>query len=283
MELINSIYYKPYKQLEKEGGSFADFAKSKNYYNQLGFLFEEACSRNVHTEKEAQFLIDLTASKGENLKFLDIACGTGRHARILSSKGYEVTGIDGSKVLISYAKKKDKLTNYLISDMREFDIKDKFDCIYSIWDAYVYLSRTNDMNKFINKCYMHLKNDGLLILDARNFECEKREASDHLEEKNFYSGDYKINLIIQRNTYLEEKVHEGLFIYKIEDTKTKNTALVVDQELVRTYLQEDVINLLKRKFEIDKTYGDFDINTPYNKSSSYRMIITAKKYKPTWL
>ena len=57
-------------------------------------------------ETEAERLIDLIVNNTNFVavsKVLDMACGSGRHAIIFASKGYEVTAIDLSKNLIATA------------------------------------------------------------------------------------------------------------------------------------------------------------------------------------
>ena len=40
----------------------------------------------------------------DRAKVLDLCCGTGQLAKVLTDKGYEVTGIDGSREMLRYAK-----------------------------------------------------------------------------------------------------------------------------------------------------------------------------------
>ena len=40
----------------------------------------------------------------DGAKILDLCCGTGQLAKVLTEKGYQVTGIDGSAEMLRYAK-----------------------------------------------------------------------------------------------------------------------------------------------------------------------------------
>ena len=54
-------------------------------------------------ETEAERLVDLIVNNINSVsgsKVLDMACGSGRHAIIFASKGYQVTAIDLSKNII---------------------------------------------------------------------------------------------------------------------------------------------------------------------------------------
>ena len=62
----------------------------------------------------------------KNTFFLDLGCGTGRHAVYLNKQGFYVDGFDLSKKSIEKAKKheNEKLKFYL-QDMRDFKIHNK--------------------------------------------------------------------------------------------------------------------------------------------------------------
>ena len=273
MKLKNSIYYIPYQQLIKANISFADFAKKKPYYNEMAFLFEKASSRNLYTEQEAGFIIDIAKKYIKQPKdFLDIPCGVGRHSKILSKNRFNVVGIDFSKQLLSLAKKTDTKTKYIRSDMRDFNARKRFDCIYSIWDAYVYLSRPKDIRKFIAKAYQHSKSKSILILDARNFW--QKNPTDRLTQKIFSVGGYNIEMVAKRTTNIKDKVHEAIFMYSLKSKK--GGALVVEQELVHIYSISEIKRLLKNKFKVTKLFGDFAQN-PYHPDRSSRLIIVAQK------
>ena len=87
-------------------------------------------------DEEARTLINLIQrniflSSGD--KVLDICCGSGRHSIELARRGYDVTGFDTSKYLISVANQSKKETKdrnikvkFLIKDMRHFDFAESF-------------------------------------------------------------------------------------------------------------------------------------------------------------
>ena len=66
---------------------FKDWFNSP-YYHQLYFKHD-----NVEATKFINKLIEYLKPAKESL-MLDIACGRGRHSRILTAMGFDVTGID---------------------------------------------------------------------------------------------------------------------------------------------------------------------------------------------
>jgi len=58
-------------------------------------------------EKECDFIETIFQKFTSEVKtVLDLGCGTGGHALILSSRGYKVTGIDRSEDMLKIAKKR---------------------------------------------------------------------------------------------------------------------------------------------------------------------------------
>jgi ubiquinone/menaquinone biosynthesis C-methylase UbiE len=82
---------------------------------------------------------------------LDVACGTGSHALILSQRGYEVTGIDNSRAMIEKAikkagEKKETRADFLIQDMRNINMdKKKFDCAICMFGGFSYMLTQEDL------------------------------------------------------------------------------------------------------------------------------------------
>ena len=273
----NKVNYTPYHLLERSNISFADWAKDKHYYNGLSFLFEETCPRSILTHQEVDFLVSVVREyKGEPKSFLDIACGAGRHDRLLSKKGYTVFGVDASKELLNRAKTIDTETTYRHGDMRTFDVDGTFDCVFCLWDAYPYLSQEKDMHAFLAQCAKHLQPGGILILESRNFA---KPCSRELEWKEFDVDPYHVRMCARRKTILEDRVHEGIFTFFIHNTQTDEHTVFLDQELIRTYHHTEVEMLLNQhQFALLKVYGEYDTQEHFQEEQSTCQIIVARKH-----
>jgi len=276
MKLKDSFYYQPYQNLLKKGVSFADYSKKKNYYNQLAFLFEAACSREPYTKREAVFVYKVAKLYRKSPRtFLDISCGTGRHDRELAKKGLAVTGVDGSKALLLIARQKSKGIPYKHSDMRTFTVSHKFDCAFSLWESYNYLSREDDIKRFFQRCAKHINVGGILILDSRNF-WRKDLPKKVILQRHFTDAGYDVDLLVRKRTILHDRVHEGLFIYCLQH-KNGSQTIIVDQELVRTYTIQDLQRYCGKHLRLVKIFGDFDTTNQYKKAVSKRMIVVFQR------
>ncbi len=278
MNIINSIYYTPYSKLLKNGISFSDYSKGKSYYTQMAPLFDAMNSREEFTEKEAGFLIDAAEKYTEAgvSSFLDIACGTGRHLRELTSRGYSGFGIDASRYLLEIARKAAPEAEFHEADMRFFKIEAAVDCAYSLWDSYVYMSQTKDIDAFAKQCSAHIKQGGILILDSKNYQRQKpdEEVAHRICE---FDG-LQVDTVVRRKMYLHDKVYEAIFTSIIQDVHSGEASVVVDQTLARMYSTSELEKLLKpHGFKLVHCYGNFD-KSDYNPKTSDRMIAVFKRY-----
>jgi len=106
------------------------------------------------------------------LRILDIGCGTGEHAIMLSRRGYQVTGIDVSKEMIEQAVQKAKVARvraeFFVQDMRRLKLNQVFDCALSIFGSFTRLMDEGDYKRFYEGLHHHLRSRGLFIFDFIN-------------------------------------------------------------------------------------------------------------------
>lgn len=109
----------------------------------------------------------------ENIRVLDIACGTGRHTMELSHLGYKVEGSDLSEEMIKIAVKESKKSNLDIAYYNESfqtigRIGKRYDVILSMFSAINYLTTYNDFSAALKNIYSLLNDDGIFIFDFWN-------------------------------------------------------------------------------------------------------------------
>lgn len=125
-------------------------------------------------EQECDFVEKIleTYSPKRIRNILDVGCGTGGHSILLARRGYRVTGIDASPVMIKKAKTKargikTKLKLHRL-DIRNFDLKTKYDACISMFAVIDYLTKTDDILKALKNIRQHLKPDSLFVFDFWN-------------------------------------------------------------------------------------------------------------------
>lgn len=98
---------------------------------------------------------------------LDLGCGTGKHAHLLSKKGYQVHGVDVSESMLDLAKQYiDQNTTFSLGDIRSIRLPEKFDVVISLFHVSSYQTSNQDLVQAITTAHEHLKPNGLYIFDC---------------------------------------------------------------------------------------------------------------------
>ncbi|MEO8666407.1 MAG: class I SAM-dependent methyltransferase [Ignavibacteria bacterium] len=204
-------------------------------------------------------------------KVLDIACGAGRHSIELARRGFDVTGFDLSRFLISEAKKefrrspeKDLKLKFLIKDMRDFNFHGSFDVAVNIFTSFGYFEDDKENFKVIGNVSDSLKKGGYFVFDFIN---------KGYIEKNIvpYSRSRQGEI-----TLIQKRMIEKGFIKK-NITIRKNKEVFNFTESLRLYGLSEFKKVFKSyNFRIQNLYGDY-FGNKFNESKSQRLIIIAKK------
>lgn len=97
---------------------------------------------------------------------LDVACGTGEHARHLIEKyGYEVDGIDLDPTLIAMATRKNKTSTFSVADMTDFHLGKRFDVITCLFSSIGYVRTTENVERTLASFKKHLSLGGVVIVE----------------------------------------------------------------------------------------------------------------------
>ena len=124
--------------------------------------------------QEAIFFLDHLISylnpQKESL-MLDLACGRGRHAVYLHSKGFDVTGVDLSEENIRYANQfQENGLQFFEHDMRQLLATNAFDYIFNLFTSFGYFDHDTDNLRVVRNIAQSLRKGGILILDFLNVE-----------------------------------------------------------------------------------------------------------------
>lgn len=198
---------------------------------------------------------------------LDLACGKGRHARQLASKGFDVTGIDLSTESIREAEKTstDRLTFY-VHDMRLPFRINYFDIVFNLFTSFGYFETEREHLNALKTVSNALKPGGLFVLDFLNVVYSERRGNEHTE-KDIQGAHY----VIDKKTDAEH------FYKKISVTAPELPHALSYEERVRKFGLEDFKSMFgKVSLEITQLFGDYMLH-PFDAQQSNRLIIVAKK------
>jgi SAM-dependent methyltransferase len=95
---------------------------------------------------------------------LDVACGTGEHARLLSPD-FQVDGIDLEPKFVEIARTKNPAGNFPVADMRAFQLGKRYDVVQCLFSSIGYLLTPADIIGAL-KCFRaHLAPGGVVLVE----------------------------------------------------------------------------------------------------------------------
>ena len=230
------------------------------------YFYEDKLTEE-RTENEVEFLEEQLELE-EGMKILDLACGIGRHANLLSERGYEVTGVDITSDFLEIAEEESEErgvdVDYIEEDMREISYEEEFDRIILVYTSFGYFDDEENLQVLENVSEA-LKPGGLFCFDTLNRDVFLKHFSPYVVKE---KGN---DMMIDRNEF------------DFATGRWENKRIVIkDGEkiekpfTIRLYSLTEIIDLLDEAgFEIYNTFGDWD-GTSLSEDSR-RMIIIAKK------
>jgi SAM-dependent methyltransferase len=133
------------------------FSKSSQWYDLL-YQFKDY-------QKEADKIFALLRKIHPEAKsVLNVACGTAEHDRYLS-KHYKVDGIDLNEDFIAIAKEKNPTGHYFYTDMIDFNLFSKYDCILCLFSSIGYVKTIENVAKTLSSFKKHLNPNGFVLIE----------------------------------------------------------------------------------------------------------------------
>lgn len=177
---------------------------------------------------------------------LELASGSGVMAGLLQRNGYNVIASDISKDMKTVA-----VNNfdgeYLIIDMRNYELDKKFDLILSIVDSVNYLDNYDDLSEVFACAYRHLNNGGCIIFDMHHRNRLDEFADEYIEEGYVDGIPYQWTI---KSDYETECLYEHFAFYE-------DDGIVSENHIQHVFNYEKVLSLLENSgFEVHG-YPDF--------------------------
>jgi SAM-dependent methyltransferase len=172
---------------------------------------------------------------------LELGCGSGYLAQQLNIRGYKVTGIDASKSLLNYAKKNAPESEFILSDIRQFDLPAIFDAALAN-DVFHFFHSNEDLKTAFKNIYAALKDGGIFVFNI--------PITDWLHEA-VQNNNFNIVNINEQCSLIE------LFYYKPEERLWE--IKVTGFELIdKNWQRSDTVWLRKDHFleEVESTLKD---------------------------
>lgn len=223
-----------------------------------------------HNESEAQkFILKLIEyfKPEPDSRILDVACGRGRHSKLLAAQGFDVTGIDLSFDSIEYARQfeKDRLHFYQ-HDMRLPMWINYFDYALNFFTSFGYFSTRREHDDAIRTVAKSLKTGGILLFDYLNVHyVEEHLVHDEIK----MTGDTRYEI--------HRWMDEDHFYKKIIITDPSLEAPKEFTEKVAKLGLDDFTDMLSfQNLQVMDVFGNYELNN-YDVRKTPRMIVAGRK------
>jgi SAM-dependent methyltransferase len=101
---------------------------------------------------------------------LDVACGTGEHARHLHAHGFQVEGVDLSPEFVRVARAKNPGSSFHHMDMLEMELGKRYDAVLCLFSSIGYVKTEANLRRAVERLAAHAAADGGLVVIEPWFE-----------------------------------------------------------------------------------------------------------------
>ncbi len=198
---------------------------------------------NHRDEEDAKRLVNLIEREIDpvpNAHIVDVACGRGRHARILARRGYRVTGIDLSEEAIAEARTEaaagglEANTFFTVRDMRIPACHDCADGVVNLFTSFGYFEDDTENQRALRAMASALRPEGWFLQDYLNapLVADSLGSSRRVTENGLtihqdrWMEDGRVNKEITiEHDEGTETFHESVRLYTLDDLKEMYAAV----------------------------------------------------------
>ena len=135
-------------------------------YNQLSKYLDASYRHSKNYEKEVEFILRRVGNLDGRKILIDVACGSGGHAELLSKADFEVYAVDMSPAMLRLIKQNLPAAKVFKQDMRDLQVPVQADVLICMYNSINYNYSYSELSSTLKRFYDHLKPGGILIFDT---------------------------------------------------------------------------------------------------------------------
>jgi ubiquinone/menaquinone biosynthesis C-methylase UbiE len=136
------------------------FTEAAELYDAIYFTFKD------YAAEAADIARHIRAEHPDARSVLDVACGTGEHARLLAADhGFHVDGVDLNPEFLRLARRKHPAGRFYQADMREFSIETRYDAIICMFSSIGYVRTLPMVERTLERFRRHLAKGGVILVE----------------------------------------------------------------------------------------------------------------------
>ncbi len=166
--LCVSVKRRPYRSLHGAGapGSPGEASPGVIVFSESAELYDLIYSRLKDYAAEAERVAALIREvHPEATQLLDVACGTGEHARLLACHGFQVDGIDLDPGMVRLAAAKVPAGRFRVADMTDFTLGRSYDAVLCLFSSIGYVRTLANVERTLASFRRHLAPGGIVIVE----------------------------------------------------------------------------------------------------------------------
>lgn len=135
------------------------FSASAEFYDLIYSTFKDYAA-------EAEQIGDLLRRVNPSCRtILDVACGTGEHARLLGERGFAVDGLDLDSAFVRIAARKHAAGRFFEGNMSDFHVPYRYDAVVCLFSSIGYLQTLDRVRRALACFGEHLAPGGVVIVE----------------------------------------------------------------------------------------------------------------------
>jgi len=233
---------------------------------------------------EAAFVAELLAGLDARppARLLELACGTGRHAREFERLGYAVLGTDYSKDMLACARRRatevgSKVT-FADADMRTLNLPGQtFDGVVCLFDSLGYLQTNEAILAALRAAHSHLRPGGALVLEFWHAAAMLR-GYDPVRVRRFKTNEGEVMRVSE--TTLDCFRQLGHVAYEIIETRNGQITRFRETQTNRYFLVQEMRSLLEQAgFEPGRWCAGFSHADAIDENT-WHIVVAARRSGP---
>ncbi len=231
-------------------------------YQDFAYIYDRLMHQDVDYDAWCDYIENMFDLHGVSPDTLcELACGTGNMTSRLSSRGYEMTGVDISSDMLRVAQAKTGDVEFICSDMSKLKLDKKYDSFLCMIDGLNYVITPKAVINTLKTVKEHLNDNGVFMFDISS----RYKLENVIGNETFIHSDYDV-FYSWENRYIEKyNLSDMLLNFFVRNGDCYNR--FEERHLQRGWSIEEMKKMLKMAGFTDiSVYNELTFDAPTDKT-----------------
>lgn len=182
---------------------------------------------------------------GDARSILELGCGTGRHAELLASKGFDVLGVDRSEEMLAVARRRTApRLAFAHGDAQTFRAGRTFDAVISLFHVVSYQVEQPELQAMLATARTHLPDGGTFLFDVWYGPAVLTERPER-RVRQFENDQLAVTRTAEPRMYPNENVVDVVFDIAVREKSSGATHEIRETHRMRYFFVPELAVLLR--------------------------------------